>query len=375
MAPGYWEFKHWFDGVDYTIVGGGLTGLSTAIRLKSSRPDSRVLLLERSPIPQGASTKNAGFACFGSPSELLMDLDSHEENEVVDLVRQRWEGIGRLRKLLGDSSIGYEGLGSQEVFLQGDTALLERCLEGIDRLNRLLRDVFGDDPFRQGIAPSGFRGVSPISIQLPFEGQLNPVSTITGLGRMADSLGILRLNGWPLEDFEPATGHVRCRYGHWDFNTRFLCLATNGFAHRWFPGEVRPARAQVLVTEPLGELGFEGTFHIDKGYTYFRNVGGRLLLGGGRQLDFLGEETDTMETTPRIQEYLERLIREVILPGREVRIERRWSGIMGVGPVKRPLLKEVEPRVFAAVRLGGMGVALGVSLGEQLAGLVLAKDD
>ncbi|MEC8885233.1 MAG: FAD-dependent oxidoreductase, partial [Bacteroidota bacterium] len=81
----YWEYKSWLTDVDFTIVGSGITGLSCALQLRKRFPISKILILERGSLPQGASTKNAGFACFGSVSELLSDLDRHSEDEVLKL--------------------------------------------------------------------------------------------------------------------------------------------------------------------------------------------------------------------------------------------------------------------------------------------------
>ena len=79
----YWEIKQWFQQVDFTIVGSGIVGLNCALNLKRNHPNAKVLVLEKGTLPQGASTKNAGFACFGSLSELIDDLNSHSEEEVI----------------------------------------------------------------------------------------------------------------------------------------------------------------------------------------------------------------------------------------------------------------------------------------------------
>ncbi len=296
-----------------------------------------------------------------------MDLQGHSEEEVVDLVRQRYQGIQLLRSLLGDQALQYEAKGSVELFLAEHTDLRDQCLEGVDRLNELLMPVFGDAAFRVQTRVTGFQGTCPEWIEMPQEGQLNPAAATSALASKADSLGVRRLQGLELLDFKEEEGGVLCRCGDWEFLSGKLCLATNGFAHRLFPSEVEPARAQVLITEPLGSPPFRGSFHIDRGYTYFRAVGDRILLGGGRHLALEDERTVHMNTSPLIQDYLDRLLREVILPGRHVGVDRRWSGIMGIGPGKRPLLKTLGRRTFAAVRLGGMGVALGTSLGFRLA--------
>jgi len=89
MKYSYWELKTWFSNIDFTIVGSGIVGLNCALELKKNHPKARVLILEKGMLPQGATTKNAGFACFGSLSELIDDLQSHSPEEVFDLVSKR----------------------------------------------------------------------------------------------------------------------------------------------------------------------------------------------------------------------------------------------------------------------------------------------
>ena len=154
------------------------------------------------------------------------------------------------------------------------------------------------------------------------------------------------------------------------FFTKKLLFATNGFAGAITNNQVKPARAQVLITEPIDFLPIKGTFHIDKGYYYFRNIDNRILLGGGRNLDFDGETTTEFGETELIQKQLEKLLKEVILPEKEVAIAHRWSGIMGLGETKTPIVKQLSNNVYCGVRLGGMGVALGSLIGQELADLI-----
>ena len=132
---------------------------------------------------------------------------------------------------------------------------------------------------------------------------------------------------------------------------------------------MKPARAQVLITEPIKNLHIKGTFHFDEGYYYFRNIDDRILFGGGRNLDFDTEETTVFGQTEIIQNKLEELLHKVILPQQSVKIERRWSGIMGVGTQKSPIVKQISNSIYCGVRLGGMGVALGSLVVQELAEL------
>ena len=69
----FWEKESFINQTVYLIIGSGIVGLSTAIYLKQREKGKKVTVLERGFLPTGASTKNAGFSCIGSPSELLDD--------------------------------------------------------------------------------------------------------------------------------------------------------------------------------------------------------------------------------------------------------------------------------------------------------------
>lgn len=178
------------------------------------------------------------------------------------------------------------------------------------------------------------------------------------------------LNGVEVENIEDSLCSVSVSTKQFEFTTGKLLIATNGFASRFIADDIKPARAQVLLTEPLKTLHVKGTFHLDRGYYYFRNIGNRILLGGGRNLDFSGEETSEFGNTDLIQNKLEELLQHTILPESKVKVEHRWSGIMGVGKKKRPIIEQLSDNVFCGVRLGGMGVAIGSLVGAELAELV-----
>ena len=138
MNLSYWELKTWLNNVDFTIVGSGIVGLSTAFHLKKKHPKAKIVILEKGLFPHGASTKNAGFACFGSLSEILQDLQSHTPEEVEKLVNQRHQGLQLLRQTLGDAAISYQQLGGYELFLEKDIRLYESCLDRMKEVNSLL---------------------------------------------------------------------------------------------------------------------------------------------------------------------------------------------------------------------------------------------
>jgi L-2-hydroxyglutarate oxidase LhgO len=99
MQLSYWEIKNWFSNVDFTIVGSGIVGLHTAIRLRERFPKAKIILLEKGALPQGASTKNAGFACFGSVSEIIDDLKT-KINQIQSLNVQSVIFVWKMRHLI-----------------------------------------------------------------------------------------------------------------------------------------------------------------------------------------------------------------------------------------------------------------------------------
>ncbi len=179
---------------------------------------------------------------------------------------------------------------------------------------------------------------------------------------------IFLLNSSEIKSFSAKNGQILLNLNNSEeFLTKQLFIANNGFARELLDLDVQAARAQVLITKPIPDLKIQGTFHLDKGYYYFRNIDNRILLGGGRNLDFKSEETTAFGLTDLIQNRLESLLSTTILPNTTFEIDSRWSGIMGVGKQKKPIIKELQPNVYCGVRLGGMGVAIGSSVGKQLA--------
>ncbi|WP_274474812.1 NAD(P)/FAD-dependent oxidoreductase [Mangrovimonas aestuarii] len=370
MELSYWEFDSWFSNVDFTIVGSGIVGLSAALHLKLKRPKAKVLVLERGVLPSGASTKNAGFACFGSVSELLEDLNKHSEAEVVALVEKRARGLQLLRETLGDDAIGYQQHGGYELFGLKDTELLDRCLRKLDDVNELLKSVFNSQVYYDKDVPFGFGQVQGKCLYTPFEGQLNTGKMMSELLKLVQSKGVKILNSVEVKGFLEANEVVFVNTNVADFKTSRLLITTNGFASQLIDEAVVPARSQVLITKPIENLKIKGTFHMDRGYYYFRNIDKRILFGGGRNLDFKGEETSELGTTDLIQNRLEEILKSCILPEYDFEVDYRWSGIMGMGAQKKAVVKQLSNHVFCGVRLGGMGIAIGSEIGRELAELV-----
>ena len=371
----YWEIQEYLQDINLLVVGSGIVGLTTAIFYKKQHPKHRVLIVEEGVLPAGASTKNAGFACFGSPSEILADLESSSEEEVYSLIAKRLKGLKELRSLVGDKNLDYLPCGGFEIFRKEDEGLFEKCSAFISNANTQLRSRLElEDTYSiadNQINEFGFAGVEHLLLN-KYEGAIDTGKMMNSLIGIASNLGIKIINGMELTDYAENGSLVETNFSNgFIIKSNKLHIATNGFASTILPQlDVKPARAQVLITSEIDNLKLNGTFHMKEGFYYFRNVGKRVLFGGGRDLDIVGETNNKLETTSLIQAKLDELLKTVILPSSEYKIEHRWAGIMGVGQNKTTIVKQLSSHVSCAVRLGGMGVAIGTSIGKESAILI-----
>ena len=369
----YWEQKNFLKH-DLIVVGGGIVGLSTAIQYKEVSPDSSVLVLERGHFPSGASTKNAGFACFGSLTEILDDLKVLPEENVLALVEKRYSGLLAIRNYFGDQALDYRPDGGFELITQNELPQLDE----LSRVNDLLRPIFGKGVFgllenygRFNFGPK-VKGI----VRNSFEGELDSGKFIQALWEKCSELKVKILTGVQVDhldilDKKLVIGQTSSPLT-FAFQAKKIAVCTNAFTKSLLPGmDMKPGRGLIMVSKPLPyEIPWKGSFHYDKGYVYFRNIDNRLLLGGGRNMDFEGEETSEFGINPTIRSYLFSIMNEIIFPGKTPEIEMEWSGIMAFGPDKRPIIEILSPGVGIAVRLGGMGVAMGWQSAGELVKLL-----
>lgn len=374
MSPelSVWEKESFFAPADIVIAGSGLVGLWSAWYLKKKAPSLSITIVERGLIPTGASTRNAGFACFGTLSEMIAGVQEMGEEQMLELTALRYKGLKKISKVFKDKDIGMQRNGGHELIAHADSNELR---SRIDTFNRLLKKVTGQHKiFRlqnEKIARFGFAGIQHL-IANDSEAQLHSGKLCQALLRLVQSAGVTVLNNMEITGYEKVHGRILLHMRNSPpLLSSQLLVATNAFARQLLPQlDITPARGQVIVTSPIENLPFQGTFHFDEGFYYFRNLGDRVLLGGARNKALQEETTTEMTLSDPIQQELERFLRETILPGRHYSIEHRWSGIMGMGTEKMPILRAVNDQVFCAVRMSGMGVALAPVVGEKIAALM-----
>lgn len=369
----FWEKVTLLEKIDFLVVGSGIVGSACALELRRLNPDAKIVILERSYLPLGASTKNAGFACFGSVTELLDDLETVSEERVWNTVKLRYQGLERLLQRFSPSELNYENCGSYDLITsEEDLAVYHPKL---DYLNQQIEFITGKKncySFEKNVSGKfGFKGFEGGYFNR-LEGAIDTGKLLLATQKDLAKNGIIVLNGIEVTNLHSDSNEVLIETNYGEIKAKKAGITINGFAKKLLPKlAVEPARAQVLVTSEIPNLKALGTFHLDKGYYYFRNVGNRVLFGGGRNLDFKAENTFELNQTDLIQNALEKLLAEKILPNKEFSIDYRWSGTMGVGDEKGPIIEKISPNTAVGVRLGGMGVAIGSLIGERLANILI----
>jgi glycine/D-amino acid oxidase-like deaminating enzyme len=353
----YWEKTEWLTPPDLLIVGGGITGSSVALFYKQQFPDHDVLLVDRGFAPNGASTRNAGFACIGSISEHLADIKVAGEETVLNRIGRRWNGLQLLRKTMGDDAMGYQHTGGFEIFPESDRFI--RCRDQISEMNRKMENRTGLKEVYSETECNGYP-----AIRNRVEGAINSGKLIRSLHKRIADLGVRIWWNSPVKRAD--------RDGVLFDNGLVLkpektVLAVNGFQSAFSESKVQPARGYILVTKPIREMPWRGTFHYNEGYVYFRDVGeNRLLLGGGRNVDKEGETTHRFGTNEKIRDYLIDFATNTLNLPHGWEIDMEWSGIMGMTPDKEPEILESEPGIWSAAGLSGMGIAIGMEVAREL---------
>ncbi|XWN36324.1 MAG: FAD-dependent oxidoreductase [Balneola sp.] len=360
----YWEKELYNQKHDLIVLGAGLTGLSSAYFFKKKHPDAKILVVDRGFYPIGASTRNAGFACIGSVGELVSDLELETEEVIKQRIQDRYNGLLLLRETLGDENIDYDACGGWEIFTDPDE--YARLTEYVPHLNSIMEEMIGEkEVFEAGTYlsfPSFFNRV---------EGMLHPGKMIRTLYEKCIQSGIEFRWNTHITHIDIKENVISSESGLC-LPAEKLIIATNAFTNTVFPKiNIKPGRGYVFITKEIDQLKWKGTFHYNKGYVYFRNVGNnRILIGGGRNVNYDAETTSEFGVNEEIKKYLINFANDTLELPDGWEIEQEWSGIMGFTKSKSYLLEEIGDNCFLAAGLSGMGVALGMNLGKKASELV-----
>ena len=300
----------------------------------------------------GGSSRNAGFSCFGSATELRHDRHTLGDEAALELVRKRWQGLQRLRSTFGDAALGHRVCGSVELFPSSESAAPPSAHELAD-LNQWIQPVTGvADTFTTipthslphlHVDTGGPAVLSRLEGLLD-TGKMNRAFRSLAQAKTIDLLTGIRVDSMEVTDNTCALKISTLSREESTVRPERLLIATNALAVGLIPElDVQPAVNHVLVTDRIPAFDFAHAVHIDAGYIYARPIENRMLIGGGRHWNL-----DETATRNRLRALLGALWPATKTAG----IAYEWSGLLGVGRERSPIVRRLAPNAVAAVRLG-----------------------
>ncbi|MDX6467992.1 MAG: hypothetical protein QOI27_3032 [Gaiellaceae bacterium] len=343
---------------DVAIVGGGLTGLWTALAVLERKPGARVVVLEATRCGDGASARNGGFLHgYWSALPRLVDLLGAED--AIEVARSA-DGIVPAVRALGDDVWLQDGGMLLVSASAGQDQTLRRALALAERLGVQEEAVLvprADVPLRSPAFRDAVRFRDGATVQ--------PARLVRAVRDAALRVGAVLYERTPAVAVE--TGRVTTPSG--SVAAEEIVVATNAWASRWSPTARRlaAARSAIVLTEPVPDLaerigwqGREAVFDGRRFLSYFRTTNdGRVLMGSATGSVARAEET----------------LRALLPALADVPVARRWWGTIDISSDRFPFFGTVPgTRVHYGVGYTGNGVGPSWLGGQLLAGLALGED-
>lgn len=367
---------------DVCVVGGGYTGLWTALALKEREPSLWIALLEAETCGAGPSGRNGGFlhGYWASLADLLPTLGRERATElaragerIVPAVRAFTEARGEDIWLRESGMLMVSAAPAQDPVV--DAAVAAAAAVGAEEQARPL----DEDGVAEHIRSPVFRR----GVFFPDGAIVQPARLVLALRRAVLDAGVA------LFEESPATriraGMVTTPRGR--VRAPEVIVAVNAAASGWRPVARRVTNfgSYVVLTEPvpelLEEIGWTGGEAVLDGRMflhYFRTTqDGRVLMGSGSgPIGFRGRVdarfTGDLSTAARAERGLRRLLPALA----EARIERAWGGPIDVSADHLPFFGTVRGRrVHYGLGYSGHGVGPAWLGGQILASLALGLDD
>lgn len=353
---------------DVAIVGGGVTGVSTAWHLAERFPDKRIVLLEARALAHGASGRNGG--------QVLNGINGVEPRD-ADLGRRVFEathaGIEIVADLAARSTIdcGFERRGCLEVYTTPASAAQAQA-----RVE--LWGSWGLPMRWLGPAEVGMAGVHG-GVLDPTGGRVNMAALLRGLRPRLLERGVVIHEQTPVLRVEPGAPITLTTPGG-SVRAAALVLATNGYTPSlgFFRHQILPLHSHVVATAPLARPvlgGFDGfADDLDRIAYGCPTPGGRLVFGGGSNAAYAyrfgGDPTFDVDAPRAARSFatIERRMRDYFPALADVPVEHRWSGLLGITFDRVCSMGVTGPHrnIFYSLGYSGHGLALGALAGRVL---------
>jgi putative aminophosphonate oxidoreductase len=369
---------------DVCIVGGGYTGLWSALRIKELEPDATVVLLEADICGGGPSGRNGGFALSWWPKiETLQKRVGKEE--ALRLAKASEAVIGEIGEFC-------ENEGIDAHFHQGGWLWTATSPAQVGSWEGAVAvaEAYGEHPFQLLSADEvQARTGSPVHLGAAFEktaATVQPAFLARGLRRVALERGVRIYEQTPMVDLDRETGIVRAPSG--SVRAGAIVLALNAWAIkiRELSRALVAVASDMVATEPmpdrLAESGWTGGEAISNCRLmvhYYRTTrDGRIAFGrGGGRLAFGGRVNSNFDYSPSQTESLKADLVRLVPAAEGVPVTNAWGGPIDRTTDGLPIAGRLRGRVPIVYGAGysGNGVAPSRTLAKILASSALELSD
>ena len=364
---------------DIAIVGGGFTGLWTAIKIKQQSPDTDVVIIDKDRCGQGASGRNGG--CMLTFSAKYASLAKHYgHDEALRLIKLSEQAVfdiqGFCQKHHIDAEIRVDG----SLYTATNTAQLKQLNDLHAFLNQ--HQISGWRKCQtQQLRSGSLKNID--AIFNPAAGSLQPAKLLMGLVKVALSLGVKIYQHTPLTQLKrtnplvltTTSGSIRCKK---------CVLATNG----WTPEIVSELKRSIvlvssdmLITEPMPELLAQQQLNHGMAVAdsrifvhYYRTTpDGRLMLGKGGNYFSYGNKMRPLFNQPsRYKKQLSQAFSS-FFPMLPANFARSWTGASDRSTTGLPFFGALKDNanIFYGLGYSGNGVVQSFLGGDFLSSLVL----
>lgn len=355
---------------DVVVIGGGYTGLSTALHL--ARKGAEVVLLEAETIGWGASGRNGGHCNTGITVDPQTAIDRYGAAKARELYQAALDAVDFVERLVADEGIDCDFRRCGRLGL----AYKPAHFESYRARQRLLAEQFGHelellsrDELGREIGSTMYHG----GILDPLSAQLHPGKYVVGLAQAARRAGVelrerttaLAIEREPAGGFRVVTTRGPIRAGQ-------VMVATNGYTdrlHRGLQRRVLPIGSFVVATEPLSaELaqsispGRRNMVDSKNFSYYFRLTPDNRLIFGGRARFALSNPESDQKSAP----ILYRGLTQVFPQLEGVKLDYVWGGTVAFTFDRMLHVGEIDG-VYYALGYCGHGVQMASYIGQIMA--------